>query len=152
MRLSAILCKCIYTCQDLLFTRVCNHQAPMHCSTVQGKMHALLFCVAVQNRLTAVLCHCIHNYQDLLSTQVLQTPNTNALQHCSGQNACLVVLCRCAKQADSSLVPLHLHLSRFTLHTGVQPPGISACHLCTYVLLLCKHCTLYCIPFRFDIT
>ena len=41
------------TYEDILFIQVCNHQAPLHCSTVQGKKHALFLNVVVQNRLTA---------------------------------------------------------------------------------------------------
>ena len=47
-KLTAGLCQCSNICQDLLFLQVYLHQTPMHCSTVQGTLHALSFCAAVQ--------------------------------------------------------------------------------------------------------
>jgi len=42
------------------------------------------------------------------------------VQHWSGQNAFLTVQCRSAKQANSRLMKIQLHLWRSALHTGVQ--------------------------------
>ena len=59
---SVLLCKtgsqqavfhCSHTYGDLLYIRVCNDPAPMHCNTGQGKMQTPLFSDALQNRLTA---------------------------------------------------------------------------------------------------
>ncbi len=47
------VCHCKYTYGDLLFIQVCSDPAPMHCSSVQGKMQSPLFSAALQNRLTA---------------------------------------------------------------------------------------------------
>ena len=134
---TAVLCHCIYTYQQFLFVQMCTHQTPMHFSRVQGKMHATVFCVAVQNKRAAVLCHCIYTYQQFLFCTDVYTPDTNALQQSSGQNACHGVLCCCAKQAGSSLVPMHLYLSRLAFCTDVHSPdtnalqqstGQNACH------------------------
>ena len=46
-------CHCNYTYGDLPFIQVCSDQAPINCSTVQGKMHSPLRSAAVQARLTA---------------------------------------------------------------------------------------------------
>ena len=54
----------------------------------------------------------------------VQSPNTSALHLLV---FCLpLLLCCCAKPADSSFVPLHLHLWRSTLHTDLQSPNTSA--------------------------
>ncbi len=37
-RLTAGLCHCVYTYEDLLFTQVCSDPPGMHCSTAQGRM------------------------------------------------------------------------------------------------------------------
>ena len=42
------VCHCSYTCGDLLFTQVCMAPAPMHCSSVQGKLQPPLFKVALK--------------------------------------------------------------------------------------------------------
>lgn len=52
--------------------------------------------------------------------------NTDALQHWSRQNSFPAVQCSSAKRAHSMLVPLHPHLCRFALHTGVQWCNINA--------------------------
>ena len=46
-------CHCSPTYGDLPLIQVCSDPAPMHCSSVQGKMQSPLFSVALQNRLTA---------------------------------------------------------------------------------------------------
>ena len=51
---TAILCQCIYTFQDLLFTQVFSCQKPMHYSTVHGRMHAFMFCAAVEAKSSLV--------------------------------------------------------------------------------------------------
>ena len=43
-----------------------------------------------------------------------------------GQNACFVALCCYLKAAESSLVPLHLHLCISSWHAGVQSPNTNA--------------------------
>jgi len=47
------LCHCNYTYGDLPFIQVCSDQAPMHSSTVQGKVPPQLLSAAVLTRLTA---------------------------------------------------------------------------------------------------
>ena len=56
----------------------------------------------------------------------VKLPNLNALQHYSGQDACLGVLCCCAKQSNSCLCHCILQLSRLALHTGVKLPNFNA--------------------------
>ena len=65
----------------------------MHCSRVQGKVHVLVSCAAMQKRLTAVFCHCINTTQDLLLLQVCkhQTP-----MHCSRVQGKMLALVVCA--------------------------------------------------------
>ena len=83
-------------------------------------MHFPLLTDAVQNRLAAGLCQCKYTYEDLLFIQVCGAPKTNALQHCSGQDAFPTAQCCSAEQADSRLVPWQIHLCRFALHTGLH--------------------------------
>ena len=87
-----------------------------HHSTAALFMHAfgVLCCCAKEADSILVPLH-LHLSRLAIQTGV-SLPNTNAQQHCSGQNACFVFLCCCAKQADSGLVPLHLHLPRFAVH------------------------------------
>ncbi len=54
-RLTAALCHCNYTYEDLLFIQVCRAPTPVHCNTAFGKMQSPLLSAAVQNRLTAGL-------------------------------------------------------------------------------------------------
>ena len=95
------VCHCSYTYGDLLFIQVSSDPAHMLCSTVQGKMQSPLFSAALQNRLTAgsVSLH-LHLWRFALHTGV-QWHITNALQHCSGQNAIPTVQCCSAKEAHS---------------------------------------------------
>ena len=69
-KLTAGLCKCNYTCGDLLSIQVCSEPTEMQCSTGLGKMHFSLFSAAPQNKLTAGLCHWNYTYGDLLFIQV----------------------------------------------------------------------------------
>ncbi len=48
-RLTAGLCRCNYTYEDLLFIQMSSDPTPMHCNTVQGKM---------QSALLSKLCNC----------------------------------------------------------------------------------------------
>ena len=56
--LTAALCHCNYTYEDLLTIQVCSDPPPMHYSTALGKMHSPLLSAALQNSLTAALCQC----------------------------------------------------------------------------------------------
>ena len=47
-RLTACLCHCNHTCEDLLLIQVCSDPTPMHCSTAFGKMHSTLSSAALQ--------------------------------------------------------------------------------------------------------
>ena len=99
-----------------LHTGVCSDATPMLCST--GQIASLLFSAAVQIRLTACLCHCKYTYGDLDFIPVCSDATP---MHCStGQNSFPAVQWCSAKQAHSMLVPLHLQLWRFGLHTSVQ--------------------------------
>ena len=115
-RLTACLCHCNCTYEDLLLTQVCSDPPTMHCSTGSGQIHLPLSSAALQNRLTASLCHCNYTYEELLLTQV-----------CSDHHQCTaaLVLNKCtshcsAKQAHSMLVSLQLHLRKLAAHTSVQ--------------------------------
>jgi len=74
IRLTAGLCRCIYTYGDLLLIQVCSDPAPVHCNIVFGKMLFPLLSAAVQIRLTAGLCQCKFNYKDLLFIQLCSEP------------------------------------------------------------------------------
>ena len=76
-------------------------ETPMHCCGVQGNLHALLPCAAVQTQLTKALCHCtyIHSANGCAVTKH-QCP-------AAGFTAESMPCC-CAKPVDSSLVtPIH---------------------------------------------
>jgi hypothetical protein len=65
------LCHCKSTYRDMLFTHVCSDPAPMHCSSVQGKMQSPMFSAALQNRLTAATVSLqIHLWRFALHTGV----------------------------------------------------------------------------------
>ena len=95
------VCHCSYTCGDLLFIQVCSDTPQMLCSKFQGKMQFPLLKVALQNRLTtgSVFMR-LHLWRFALHAGV-QRPTTDALQHCSGQNAISIVQCCSANQAHS---------------------------------------------------
>ena len=65
-RLTAALCHCNYTYEDLLFIQESSDPTPVHCNTAFDKMQSPLLSVAVQNRLTEALCHCNYTYEVLL--------------------------------------------------------------------------------------
>ncbi len=65
-RLAAGLYHCNYTYGDLLCIQVCSDPTPVHCNTVQSKMHSPLLSAALQDRLAAGLYHCNYTYEDLL--------------------------------------------------------------------------------------
>jgi len=114
------LCHCKYTYGDMLFTHVCSDPAPMHCSSVQGKMQSPLFCAALQNRLTAALCHCSYTYRDMLFTHVCSDP---APMHCSsvqGKMQSPLFSAALQNRLTAATVPLQIHLLRFALHPFVQ--------------------------------
>ena len=97
---------------------MCNHQTPVQCSNLQGKMHALLLCAAVQT-----------GWQQFCATAFtpikFEYPHRCAITKHQGSAAlfrakcmpcCSVLLC---KQAGSSVSPMHLHLSNFAIHTNI---------------------------------
>ena len=57
----------------------------------------------------------------------MHSPYTSALLLCLGLTACLVLLCCCAKPADSSLVPLFIYT--YAIHTAYRFAG--TIHQCT---------------------
>ena len=105
-RLTACLCHCNHTCEDLLLIQVCSDPTPMHCSTAFGKMHSTLSSAALQHRLTTGLCHCNYTYEDLLLMQVCSDPPPMHCSTCLGkmhstlssaalQNRLTTGLCHC---------------------------------------------------------
>ena len=140
------VCHCVYTCGDLLFIQVCSGPAPMHCSSLQGKMQSSLCSAGLQTRLTAGSVSLrLHLWRHALHTN-LQWPSTSALQLSSRQNAVLTVQCWFTNQAHSrqcvtAVTPLDICSSyRFAM----------AQHLCTAALFKAKfspHCSvLLCKP------
>ena len=89
-----------------------------------------LLSAAVQNRLTAGLFCCRYTYGDLLFIQVCSGPTPVQCHTAFGQMQSPPAQCCCAKQADSRLVLLQIHLWRFALYTGVQWPNTSAVPHC----------------------
>ena len=126
-RLTAGLCDCNYTYGYLLFSQVCSGP-----TTVQGhtlllaKCNCPLLSAAVQKRLAAGLCHCKYTYGDWLFRQVCSGPTAEQCHTAFGKVQLPPARCCCAKQADSRLVRLQLHLWRLALQTGVQWPYSSA--------------------------
>ena len=98
---------------------MCNHQTPVQCSNLQGKMHALLLCAAVQTGWQQFCATAFTPIKFEYPHRHVQSPNTRAVQHSSGQNACLVCSVLLCKQAGSSVSPMHLHLSNFAIHTNI---------------------------------
>ena len=107
------VCHCSYPYGDLLFIQVSSGTSQMLCNSVQGKMQSPLFSAALQKRLTAGSVSLkLHLWRFALHTGV-QWHITNALQHCSGQNAIPTVQCCSAKEAHSrqcvtALTPVEL--------------------------------------------
>ena len=100
-------------------------KTPVHCSTLQGKMQALLLCVAVQ---TSWQQCCATAFAPIKfdyphRCAITKHQCSAALFRAKCMPCCSVLLC---KQAGSSFVPLHLHLSNLTTHTDVQSPNTSA--------------------------
>ena len=114
------VCHCKYTCGDLLFVQVCSDPAPMHCSSVQGKMHPTLFSAALQNRLTAGLCQCKYTCGDLLFIQVCSDPTTMQCNTVFRKMQSPLVSAALQNRLTAGSVSLQLHLWRFALHTNVQ--------------------------------
>ena len=127
---------------------ICSHR----CAVVQHQCSATLLLakhscplLTVQNRLTAGLCCCKYTYGDLLLTQVCSGPTPVQCHTAFGKAQLPLAHCCCAKQADSRLVLLQIHLWRFALDTGVQWSNTSAVPHCFWQstvapcsLLLCK--------------
>jgi len=126
---SMLLCKtgpqqalshCSYTYGDLLFMQVCCDPAPMHCSSVQGKMQSPLFSAALQNKPTAgsVALH-LHLGRSALHTGV----SDSARVHCSsvqGKMQSPGFSAALQNRPTAGTESLQLHLWRFSLDTGVQ--------------------------------
>ena len=73
-KLTACLCHCNYTYQDLLLLQVCSDPSPMHCNQRFWQSAFPTVSAALQNRLTACLCHYNYTYQHLLLIQVSSDP------------------------------------------------------------------------------
>ena len=118
-RLTVALCHSHCTYQDLLFIWLCSDPTPMDCNTGSGKMQSPLISAALQDSLTVGLCHLITPMKICFSCSCAVT------QHqCTAtlvlENALPTIQCSSARQPDSRLVPLQLHLWRFAFHTAVQ--------------------------------
>ena len=59
------VCHCSHIYGEVLFIQVCNDPAPMHCSSVQGKMQSPLFSAALQNRIRSRECVSAYAYMEM---------------------------------------------------------------------------------------
>ena len=109
----------VHISRILLLTQVFRDATPMHCRTDQGKVASQLFGAFLLNRLTACSCHCRYTYGDVLLTQVFSDAKP---MHCSLVRAKQLPTAQrfSAKQADSMLASLQIHLWRFAVDTGFQ--------------------------------
>ncbi len=163
-RLTACLCHCNHTCEDLLLIQVCSDPTPMHCSTAFGKMHSTLSSAALQHRLTTGLCHCNYTYEDLLLIQVCSDPTpmhcstgfgkmhstlssaalqkrlTSSLCHCNQTYEDLLLIQVCSDpppmHCSTCLGKMHFPLSSAALQTGSQ----LACVTATTPMKICCSC------------
>ena len=87
-----------------------------------AKCNCPLLSAAVQNRLTAGLCHCKYTYGYLLSIQVCSGPTAVQGHTAFGKVQLPPAQCCCAKQADSRLVPLQIHLWIFAFRQVCSGP------------------------------
>ena len=110
-------------------TGVCSSPTAVQCHTALAKCSCPLLSAAVQSRLTAGLYHCKYIYGYLILIQVC-TGRTAVQGHTAFGKVQLPPAQRCcAKQADSRLVPLQIHLRRFAFQTGVcSSPTAVQCH------------------------
>ena len=115
-RLTAGLGHCKYTCGGLLSVQVCSDPTAVQCHTAFG--NCPLLSAAVQKRLTTGLAHCKYTCGHLLLVQVCSGPT--AVQCHTALENLPPAQCGCAKEADSRLGPLQIHLWRFAVSTGVQ--------------------------------
>ena len=115
---------------------MCSDPTAVQCHTAFG--NCLLLSAAVQTRLTAGLGHCKYTYGDLLSVQVCSDPT--AVQCHTALEQLPPAQCCCAKQADSRLGPLQIHLWTFAVTTGMQWPKTSAVPHCSWQLLPAQCC------------
>ena len=145
-RLTAGLCDCNYTYGDWLFRQVCSGPTAVQGHTLLlAKCNWPLLSAAVQKTLAAGLCHCKYTYGDWLFRQVCSGPTAEQCHTAFGKVQLPPARCCGAKQADSRLVPLQLHLWRLALQTGVQWPNSRAVPHCFWQsaiapcsVLLCK--------------
>ena len=87
-----------------------------------AKCNCPLLSAAVQNRLTAGLCHCKYTYGYLLLIQVCSGPTAVQGHTAFGKVQLPPAQCCCAKQADSRLVPLQIHLWIFAFRQVCSGP------------------------------
>ena len=99
-----------------------------------AKCNCPLLSAAVQNRLTAGLYHCKYTYGYLLLIQVCSSPTAVQCHPGFGKMQLPPAQRCCAKQADSRLVPLQIHLWIFSFNTGCAV----AQQQCKDTLLLAK--------------
>lgn len=108
---SVLLCKqagrglvpLYYNPEDTLFIQLCQHLGPMHCRAVWGNVQYFCSVLAQQHNSSGLVPVHLQLKTSTLRAAV-SPPDTNALQHCSGQNACLFGMCCCASKAGSGFV------------------------------------------------
>ncbi len=129
-RLTANLCYCNNTYEDLLLMQVIKDSKTMHCNTVQGKMHSPLVSGAVEKQV-GLAANTPRKNCSANKLAVTQHKSNAALP---GQDACPIAQCCSAKQADSRMVSLQMHLWSIccSYKTAVNQ------HQCTAALLKAK--------------
>ena len=92
-KLIAVLCHYNYTYAGFALHTGVHHKPKMQCSKVRGKGHALFLYVAVPKQADTRFVPLQSHLLRLAIHTIVELPNSIALQHCSGQDACLDVLC-----------------------------------------------------------
>ena len=154
-KLTAGLCHCKWTISYLLIIQVCSDPIHVRCSTGQDKIHSSLSCVALQKQADSIVMSLQRHLWIFLQHTGVQYPITNALQHCSWQNAFLTacvalqnrltaVLCHCKHtfgyffktQVCSVPSPMHYSTSQGKSHSSL--PRVTLQNRLTAGLCHCK--------------
>ena len=143
-RLTACLCHCNYTYEDLLLTQVCSDPPQKHCSPGFGKLHSTLSSAALQNRLTACLCHCNYTYEICCSHKcaVIHHKSTAALVLANCIPHCPMLLCKTGSQhaCVTAITPTEICCSHkcAVIHHKSTAALVLAIAFHTVQMLLCK--------------
>ncbi len=111
---------CNYTYGDLPFIQVCSDQAPVNCSTVQGKMHSPLLSQLCKPGSQQAMCHCSDTSGDL---PFIHLCSDQAPMHCGniqGKSHSRLLSAALENRVTAGTVSLQLHQWRFAFHTFVQ--------------------------------